>query len=590
MRILFEGYPYPFAVIKGLELSPYFFQCKNNQEAQFPYVGYFYSQAIDDSVFILPKVFLWGGINPLHPEIGEHCWAFGKWDPIEIINIQSNNNPLKEEGYDRLIFDLSTWLYQAIQRYNKRNPFSQIIENAKIQNVISNKGESSDTFIDIILSLIRFHENHKQLFTYISIINSTGNNKIHWGKTISKIRPIINDEEPFYSSFKNKNKIVNFDEELIVLFYSVLGWLKEKYSFQVKTNLNYPVVSPRMIESMIESRRGTRLLRSIRKKYFTDDLVALWKLLYVFFEKAEAIANHSYHEEALLVHSFNMVFEDMVDSLISDKAPATVDLKSNKDDKRIDHIYKDSSLIDSDLIYYIADSKYYKETADIQGTSLYKQYTYARNIIQYNIDIFNKQDHSGTLSRSEKETIEGVRYRDPLTEGYNVTPNFFIRGSVDPEDIRGGKADFNNPRLTPECDPNDQHKEFLQINKHFENRLFDRDTLILKSYNVSFLFVLCAYVLQNDNKSFKEKVKRTFRTNLIKAFNSTYDFYMVKPFGLPVEDFVHKYFKILIGKIYRSSDNEESLWLALEKKMKNENNALLDLIRVDSSITHTELL
>lgn len=589
MKILFEEYPYPYPVIKGLELSPYYFRCKENQEAQIPYVGYFYSQDIKDSVFILPKVFMWSGVDPMYPELGEQYLAFGKWNPCEIVDINSNNL-LKEHGYDQIVFGLSTWLYQAIKRYDARNPHSEIIQNAKVQNVISNRGDYSETFIDIILSLIRFHKDHQQLFTYITCINSSGNNKIHWGKTLSKVQPILYENDAFYAEFRNKNRIVNYDEEIIVLFYSVLGWLREQYAFPVRSNLNYPVLRPRMIGSMIESGKGTRLLRSIRKKYFTDELVALWKLLYAFFEKAEAIANHNYHEEALLVHSFNMVFEDMVDSLISDDNKASTDLKNNKDDKRIDHIYKNQSLIDSDLIYYIADSKYYKDSTDIQGTSLYKQYTYARNIIQYNIDLFNRHDRHDHLSASEKETICGVRYRDQLTEGYNVTPNYFIRGSIHPDDIKDGKANFDQSRLTPELDPNDRRKEFFRINKHFENRLFDRDTLILKSYNINFLFVLSAYVLQKNNSEFRKKVKSDFREHLIHTFNRLYDFYIVTPNNIAIEDFVHEYFKDLIGKVYRSSDTDKSLWLALDKKEHKNNMAILDKISAGALIKKTKLI
>jgi len=589
MKLLIEEQSYPFSLIKGLELSPYFFHWKENEEAQIPYVGYFYSQDIKDSVFILPKVFMMCGVHPKEPEMGEQYLAFGKWHPYEIIDIESSNNPLKENGFDKVIFGLATWIYQAIQIYSKRNPSNQIVENAKIQNVISNKGDYTETFLDVILSLIKFHKDHKQLFTCISIINSSGNHKIHWTKTISKVQPIIKDNKPYYLKFLNKNKIINYDEEIIVLFYSVLAYLRQKYCFPIKVNLNYPIIQSHKVKSMIESGKGTRLLRSIRRKYFTDELVALWKLLYVFFEKAETIANRKYHEEALLVHNFNMVFEDMVDSLISDKCPASIDLKTNKDDKRIDHIYKNTSLIEPDQIYFIADSKYYKETTDIQGVALYKQYTYARNIIQYNIDIFNKSNCGRSLNKSEEETINNVRYRDELTEGYNITPNFFIRGSIGPEDINGGVANYTEPRLQPE---KEGEEDIIRTSEHFYNRLFDRDTLVLESYNINFLFVLSSYVIQKDNRAFQERVKRDFRTHLINTFNKQYNFYHVTPSGNSLKEteaFVSKYFKKLIGKIYRSSDSETLLWLALNKKELEENEKLIELLKKEADIKQVTL-
>ena len=43
------------------------------------------------------------------------------------------------------------------------------------------------------------------------------------------------------------------------------------------------------------------------------------------------------------------------------------------------------------------------------------------NIIQYNIDLLNETGSYYT---------ENLRYRDKLTEGYNITPNFFIYGYI----------------------------------------------------------------------------------------------------------------------------------------------------------------
>jgi len=185
----------------------------------------------------------------------------------------------------------------------------------------------------------------------------------------------------------------------------------------------------------------------------------------------------------------------------------------------------------------------------------------------------------------EQETIKDVRYRDNLTEGYNITPNFFIRGSIDPEDIKDGRANYDIPRLTPERDPDDRRKEFFRINTHFENRLFDRDTLVLKSYNINFLFVLSAYVLQKDNKAFKETVKTTFRAHLIKTFKARYDFYTIVPKDATisgVESFVKKHFKLLIGKIYRGSDDDTTIWLALERSADNK--ALMKEIKLDAKV------
>ena len=148
-------------------------------------------------------------------------------------------------------------------------------------------------------------------------------------------------------------------------------------------------------------------------------MVKLWKLLYTFFEKAEEIESHKNHEDKLLVKNFNLVFEDMIDYLIGSKIGNEIPkyIKDQTDGKRVDHIYKAKSLIDNDDIYYVGDSKYYSDDSEVGKNSIYKQFTYAKNVIQFNIDLLN-------------DKLDCLRYRDDLTEGYNITPNFFIRGII----------------------------------------------------------------------------------------------------------------------------------------------------------------
>ena len=451
-----------------------------------------------------------------------------------------------------MLFGLSTWIYRAIDKYSVRHPRSEIIRRTDIRRVNSDKGEDNQTLLDTILSLIAFHKEHANLFTYISIINSSGNNKIHWGKTISKVQPIIQDNEPFYAEFRNKNKAINYDEELIVIFYSVLEYLRLRYFFPVRANLNYELIKPAKIDAMIESKRGTKLLRSIRRKYFKDELVLLWKLLYAFFDKSETIRSGKSREEALLASKFDRVFEDMVDGLIGDDIFS--DLKENEDGKEIDHIYKDKSLVDNSHIYYIGDSKYYFYGSDLDEKSIYKQFTYAKNIIQLNINIFNKLP--GELKDEEQGIIDNVRYRDPLTEGYNLTPNFFVRGYVKAEDLTDGHACYSEDRLSH----NDQ---IIPANAHFKNRPFDRDTLVLQAYNINFLFVLASYVTNSDNESVKQRIHDKFRNDLISVYNGKYDFFRVTPLG-DIKAFVDANFEEYIGKMYRS-DDAPFIWFAFDK-------------------------
>lgn len=73
----------------------------------------------------------------------------------------------------------------------------------------------------------------------------------------------------------------------------------------------------------------------------------------------------------------------MTDRLISDEKASLPDgLREQRDGKIIDHIYRDEAPFGKGQIYYIGDSKYYLDGNEIAGESVYKQYTYARNVIQ----------------------------------------------------------------------------------------------------------------------------------------------------------------------------------------------------------------
>ncbi len=552
MRILFEGQPYSPAMLEDFGLEPYVYTSRDNSEGILPYVGYIYSPKINDAIFILPKVFLFEGSGKIDRDENRLEIAFGKYSVTDVIDITKDRNPLKEDGLDRVLFGLSAWIYRAIDKYSARHPKSEIIRRADIRRVNSDRGEDSQTLLDTILSLLAFHREHANLFTYISIINSSGNDRIHWGKTISKVQPIIRNSEPFYAEFRNRDKAVNYDEELIILFYSVLGYLRQHFFFPVRANLNYELIKPSRIDAMILSGRGTRLLRSIRRKYFKDELVLLWKLLYAFFDKSETVRAGRSREEALLASKFDRVFEDMVDGLIGDDI--FTDLKENEDGKEIDHIYKDKSLVDDSHIYYIGDSKYYFYGSDLDEKSIYKQFTYAKNIIQLNINIFNTP--SKDRKDKELEIIDSVRYRDPLTEGYNLTPNFFIRGYVRPEDLADGHACYTEDRLS-------KNSQIIPANAHFKNRPFDRDTLVLQAYNINFLFVLASYVTGCDNKGVKARIHDKFRKDLISVYNARYDFFQVTPHG-DIEAFVNAHFEEYLGKMYRSADSP-FIWFAFDK-------------------------
>ncbi len=545
MKILFEEYQYSTQLISTILGERYYFpinatQCKIN------FVGYYYNPNADngkgDAILIFPKVF-----------INQQLKAFEEFTPEELVNpsLQTITN-LKTSGKDKIIFEISTWLYQAIRQYNKSHIYNTISENQHLNQVISNLNDTDNTELDIILSLLKFYKNNQTLFTLIAKTSHSQLHKINWQKTINKKHPIIQDNQVFYFDVNSKQKKINTEEELLILFYSTLQHIKIKYAFDLFLPQQYQLYKGNQFDAILK--KGCRYLKTIKYKYYSDRMLCLYNLLYTFFERSESIQSKKQLEEILLIKNFNIVFEDMIDNLISDNNVLS-ELKNHPDGKMVDHIYKYKSLILEDSIYFIGDSKYYKPSTAMGTNSKAKQFTYAKNVIQHNIKLFNKN-----------ALDTNIRYRENDTEGYNITPNFFISAFVN------NHFDFSKSYLT------DSGETIIQT--HFENRLFDRDTLIVQSYNINFLFVLSAYVSKNSSLkvNFKKDTQKLFRDTLIKFINHKYIFYKATPV-LSSNNLISKHFKIINGKVYKPSQFENELIFAFEKSF--DNTSILDLIKND---------
>lgn len=529
MIILFEEYHYKTETLSKVLTERYYFPI-NGIESKINFVGYYFNPQVNegkgDAVIIFPKVF-----------INKNNLAFDEFTPESLINPTPETiQRLTETGKDKLIFEISTWLYQAIQQFNKRHLYNSISENQFINQIVTNLDENSNTELDIILSLLRFHKENQDLFTFIAKTAHSQQNKINWHKTINKKQPIIHNNQPIYVDLATTRKRINDDEELLKLFYSTLNHIKEKYAFNFQIPQNYNLTKGHQFETIL--RRGCRLLKCIKYKYFSDKMICLYNLLFTYFERSERTQSKKQFEEILLIKDFNIVFEDMIDDLIGDNT-LFPELKNHADGKQIDHIYKYKSLLIEDEIYFVGDSKYYKPQNSVGKNSKAKQFTYAKNVIQYNIDLFN----NGNLGQR-------IRYRENETEGYNITPNFFISAFVNKD------FDFSKSYL------NETGKPIMQF--HFENRLFDRDTLFVQSYNINFLFVLSAYLSRNSTlkNNFKKDTQKIFREKLVAFINGKYQFYKVKPIE---ENFIYKHFKLLNGKVYKPSQLENELIIAFEK-------------------------
>lgn len=525
MIILFEEYQYKTEKLEQV-LSARYFLPINSIYSKINYVGYYFNPLINDAIIIIPKVF-----------INEQGLAFDEFEPESLVVPTSEIiNKLSNTGKDKIIFEISTWLYRAIQQFNKRHFYNSISENQFLNQVVTNLKEKSSTEIDIILSLLKFYKENQALFTFISKSAHSQQNKINWHKTINKKQPIIQSNTPIYVDLATTRKKINYDEELLVLFYSTLNFIKGKYAFDFYPPQNYELIKGHQFENVL--RKGCRYLKSIKYRYYSDKMLSLYNLLYAFFERSEKTQSKKQIEEVLLIKDFNIVFEDMIDDLIGDNK-LLPELKNHADGKQVDHIYKYKSLLLEDEIYFVGDSKYYKPQNSVGKHSKAKQFTYAKNVIQYNIDLFkdNKLD-------------QNLRYREKTTEGYNITPNFFISAFVNKD------FDFSKSYL------DETGKPIMQT--HFENRLFDRDTLFVQSYNINFLFVLSSYLTNNSTlkTNFKKDTQKKFRQKLVSFINEKYHFYILEPND---NSFIEKHFKLLNGKVYKPSHLTEEVILALEK-------------------------
>lgn len=584
MRLIIEEYPYQSkdAIALLTKLGLY----EQNGRVSVDSVGYHFSTAINDTIFFLPKVV-----------IDENGKVFHQYNPEYLIDLTTalENKAISDDDY-RFLYNFAVWIYRAIAEFHSQTDRkSSIVLWRDIISVGTSGQEQYNTYLDIMLSLIKFNNENQDYFTFILRNIHSGFNKINWTKTINHSQSFIQDGTPIYTDIVNKKKSINYDEDLFIIFFSILQHLNDKYGFLVKINFGYELINEEEFENYIAG-YGTMRLEQIRYKYFSDKELLLWQLCYDFFVMASHVNSNDKQDDYLLVKNFNIVFEAMIDRLLSDddKRIDKMKLKEQIDGKRVDHIYAYEGLLHNQgNMYYIGDSKYYKLGNDPGSESVYKQYTYARNVIQANLNLFNDDD--------EKKSHAGddyLVYLDRSTEGYNITPNFFIRAHIQDD------KNYDVDDLT--------FKKSEEPNRHFDNRLFDRDTLLLQHYDINFLYVLSVYGSGDtlNQIAFKHKAHKLFRTKIITEIESYYKFFslQLKPIEVDDDDFddedehatnkdkmdrliEQKYFHRLLGKAFRPFKEEEFMYLSLENNEKyyKDNIKLLSDLSQDFNIRDYKL-
>lgn len=550
MKLLIEEYAYAVKDVESVLDGLFTLQdVKGNISVS--YVGYYYNPKIRDVVFVLPKVL-----------IDEKGCVLGKYEPRALVHLDD----AKLEPHEaKFIYEFAVWIHRVIVVFNESHEKNEIVLRETMESEGNGAKKKANTWLDVILSLIRFAKENQSFFTFVLKNIHSGFNKINWTRTISTTTAVVQSEQPVYINHVNKKRQINFDEELIVIFFSILAYVSDRFGFKTATPFGFKLIKGAQFERYIDG-YGKRRLRQIKYKYFSDVAVRLWELCYAFFDKAYQIKTSTTQREYLLVKSFHIVFEAMIEELIGDNDVPN-GLKEQADGKLVDHFYTYEGLLtnreENNDMYYIGDSKYYKIGSNPGKESVYKQYTYARNVIQWNLNLFLNP----STKEDEKDRYKKIQLRDDVTEGYNIIPNFFISANIDPV-----KLSYEDRTIRREGQEN--------ICRQFENRLYDRDTLIVSHYDVNFLFVLALYARNNAGAKaqWKADVRRKFREEIQGMLKDRFEFYaMTAHPDVDGEKWLKENFQDVLGKTYSPFLDKEVFSLALDKddKYKAENDALI---------------
>ena len=562
MYILFEEHLYDSSLVEKILKDIYVLQ-DVNKKVSVQYVGYFYNPQLRDCVFILPKVLL----DEHDKLVGIELPTGESVTPEQVLTPETQVKLSKE--YRKFIYEFSVWIYRSLKVFYKANPQSKAILCRHLPQAGRGKKHSAKTYLDIVLSLINFNQENQD-FVMFTIKNlHRGNSKINWTRTIGRSQAMIEGSDVVYLNLVNKKRVVNYEEELFVIFYSILNYLNEEYGFHTPINIQYELITGKQFKQYLRGMGKARLLQ-IKYKYFSDKSLQLWDLCFAFFESSHRISINTNAQEYILAKSFHVVFEAMIDELIGtphNKIPSG--LADQEDGKRVDHMYTDLALTSNDAqksreVYYIGDSKYYKSGHSLTAESIYKQYTYARNVIQWNVNLFLADDNltdpsEKTNRKNDRKNFGNIRLQDnSLTEGYDVIPNFFISAFVY-KDHRYNAGENNIIKYKK----NGEH--CTKVSYQFPDRLFDRDTLFLSRYDVNFLYILFLYARNktSEKSAWKKHVRKVFREEIRSVIEKKFNIYAMRARkGVDGTLYLQQHFYELNGRVFQPYGEERSIYFA----------------------------
>ena len=610
INVYFEGYTYPPEKIDSCvgKENPgrEFLSGRKGVNA----VGYFYDHENKSDVFLLPKAFCVSGLptdgiptkekdvapstsededddvdeSPEDSGIGT---AFGV--AIERLVDWNSGKSLVTKEWDNLVDfveECPIWIVRALDKYAKE----KVRKNAPIPELVIHGDEQGRTLPSLVNEILDLYKKNRDYYVFLKVKSRSGLNRPDWPRTMRRSQAWLagkseksGKRKPVYLDLQSHVKRIDYDEELMVLFLSTVAYLKRRGWTTVTLDVPYNLLSESEYERLLEGagdddNLGVRRLRRMRNNYFNDRMLEIWRLMMAWFRRVSRVRNGE--PDMLIATSFQVVFEAMVDELFGgEKLPPN--LKKQKDGKRIDHIFAHDALFQpAKKVWYIGDSKYYRLTGkdprvkDFGEKSYFKQFTYAKNVIQEMVNRINDPKRKG--EGEEDCGVDPANYRDEETEGYAVTPNFFVSGIVK-EGYTLEEHKFELVKLKPE----DQRK---MESCHFPDRLFDRDTLLLQQYNINFLYVLASYVGAPGVKSvedFRHEAYDLIKKKTLEMLRERYHFWCI---SAQPKNYALKW--ALRGTIFAF---RPELWLLARKKKigdtkKKWPDCVADLIRCDSPI------
>ena len=258
MRIIFEEHQYKAADVQDVLADICALQDVEKM-VSVNYVGYFYNSRLNDCVFILPKVLLSDRKEIDALSIPEEYLVDGdsRIDPSDIIHPEGQKELLSKE-YRKFIYEFAIWIYRALCVYRKSNPGSKAIYYKQLPQEGRGKKHQANTLLDIILSMIRFNRENQNFFLFTIKNLHAGINRINWTRTIATSQALMQNESTIYLEPTNKKHRINFDEELFIIFFSIIRHLNDTYGFRIPVNCNYELLSKGVFEQYLQKSLGKK--------------------------------------------------------------------------------------------------------------------------------------------------------------------------------------------------------------------------------------------------------------------------------------------------------------------------------------------